>query len=540
MNNKPLINEILKIRYYTNYGRGKVISEQEFPMGGVNYDSKEAEKKEKEKEENKKNAYPNYCKYYDKAIYPKINGISKEESLIDGYCNYPSPSRTQIGGTVSLYVPKDMGLSFWKTDDDYIKFAKEIQEQYPDIGEKNLLVQNLKNILPKGTIRQLHGSDYYVTQLSYDNSTNMWLFNGFIGGKTKKFFPQPKWVDKRTPYEKFIDENGLMLQLGAAAGTIIITLATGGIAGPLLVFSEILVEGGIGILVAKREWDKGENVTAAFSLLTALLPILKYSKNVSIIRGVSSDELSRLSEIMTESKLNTKSTKTEFEAFMNGLNDNDKKLLLKVLDYDEVSAKQLVDFLTKNVDEFTSEILISEMKQVLKENPDILKSLSFFEKLWARELTANVLVTIVGAVINVTLGKVLNNKDKEILKGYYNIVPDSLKKEAAYNILKNAENIEEILPYLEKISKIVIDLSPEKMKSVSEYINSKTKETFDKKGLKYEEMENDPTTATSNLKSNEEREKQLRSMGFVPKSEAKPDCGLLDSTVLNGVEWFLC
>ncbi|NDA64392.1 MAG: hypothetical protein EBX50_20540, partial [Chitinophagia bacterium] len=105
-------------------------------------------------------------------------------------------------------------------------------------------------------------------------------------------------------------------------------------------YKSMLIKTGFsgGILVAKREWDKGENVTAAFSLLTALLPILKYSKNVSIIRGVSSDELSRLSEIMTESKLNTKSTKTEFEAFMNGLNDNDKKLLLKVLDYDEVSA----------------------------------------------------------------------------------------------------------------------------------------------------------------------------------------------------------
>ena len=75
----------------------------------------------------------------------------------------------------------------------------------------------------------------------------------------------------------------------------------------------------------------------------------------------------------------------------------------------------------------------------------MLQSIPFFERLWVRELGSNSIFITILTLINVVYGDVLNDKDVERLKGVYSVVPESLKKEMAFNLLANGDKIKEII-----------------------------------------------------------------------------------------------
>ena len=99
------------------------------------------------------------------------------------------------------------------------------------------------------------------------------------------------------------------------------------------------------------------------------------------------------------------------------------------------------DELLKSLDEELIEVSKKGFKKMVEENPNLLQSIPFFERLWVRELGTNSVFILILTLINVKYGDILNSKDMERLKGVYAKIPDSLKKEMSYNILANGDKI---------------------------------------------------------------------------------------------------
>ena len=84
-----------------------------------------------------------------------------------------------------------------------------------------------------------------------------------------------------------------------------------------LLWIEIFIEAGIGGAVAWREYEKGNNVAGTFSIVTAMLPMLKVSK---WFRGIDANEFKILSETLANSGLSKTSTVKDYVEFYKDLN----------------------------------------------------------------------------------------------------------------------------------------------------------------------------------------------------------------------------
>jgi hypothetical protein len=168
-----------------------------------------------------------------------------------------------------------------------------------------------------------------------------------------------------------------------------------------------------------------------------------------------------------------------------------------------------------------SEIPEIVMKSV-KENPKLLKDLKFLDKLWARELSTNLIVGIIGISTEILFGRMLNDAEKQKIQWIVNEIPDEYKKEFAYNVSTNGE------VGIEAIKKLDVSSLPKKgtPKAMSKWYNENVKEAINSAGGQYVELPDDPTKAQGNVIANLEIEKKHREDGWVPESE------------LNNQEWF--
>ena len=176
---------------------------------------------------------------------------------------------------------------------------------------------------------------------------------------------------------------------------------------------------------------------------------------------------------------------------------------------------------------------------MVKTNPELLKSISFFNKLWARELSTNAFFILLGILVNAAWGDVLNSEDLEKLKGVYINIPEELQKEMAFNLLSNDAEVLKKLPQTETFNSIkTFAKLEEKGKSWGKYYNTVMKDSIQKANGVYSELPDDKHIAVDNKKGSLEDEKKLREEGFIPESELKDGQNFYDLTILNDVYWY--
>ena len=494
---------------------------------------------EKRKEELKK--YPNWCKYPDKALgIPKNpEGAEGEDAiLIDKktgkrFCYYPSPSNQKMGDISSIPIPEDSEI-IWQ-DVPYISdFADYLSNKYPK-EDKELIITNLSKILPIGTVKGFWvGETYYTLYITRESGSQFWKFSYYRDSKTKKEYETPKWVDKRSDYQRFVDDYGFAIQIAAALGTAIAGMLTGGAAWVL--YAEIALEAGLGAAVGFRELEKGENVSAALSFITGALPMLKLSK---MFRGIPEGVFTELSKKLSKAGLTKSSNVDDYVKFYNSLSESEQMVMSKLLSQDEVTRNLLLKELKTTVSEGLPKIIIKELENMVKSKPELLKSISFFNKLWARELSTNAFFIFLGILVNAAWGDVLNSEDLEKLKGVYINIPEELQKEIAFNLLSNDAEVLKKLPQTKSFNSIkTFTKLDKKSKAWGEYVNTVMKDSIQKANGVYTELPDDKHIAVDNKKGSIEDEQKLRKEGFIPISELKNEDTVYNYTQLNGVDWF--
>ena len=486
------------------------------------------------------NKYPNWCKYPDKALpYPKNpEGAEGDDAILKTtggtrFCLYQSPSRTQEGKIESIPIPEDSEIVFWSIP-EISRFVDLLTKKYPKT-DKELTISNLSSILPVDTVQGFYvGDDYYSSYITRKSDTNIWKFGYYRNSKTKNPYTPPEWVDERSDYQRFVDDYGFAIQIAAALGTAIAGMLTGGAAWVL--YAEIVLEAGLGAAVGFRELEKGENVSASLSFITGMLPMLKLSK---LFRGIPNVVFTELSEKLAKAGLTKTSNVDDYVKFYNSLSESEQMVMSKLLSQDEVTRNVLLKELNVTLSDDLPKIIIKQLENMVKSNPELLKSISFFNKLWVRELSTNAFFILLGILVNSVWGDVLNSEDLEKLKGVYINIPKELQKEMAFNLLSNDAEVLKKLPQT-KSFKTIEEFSKLKKKGESwgEYVNTKMRDSIQEANGVYTELPEDKHIAVDNKKGNPEDEKKLRELGFIPITELNNQQEVYNYTKLNGIDWF--
>jgi hypothetical protein len=387
--------------------------------------------------EDKSNEYPNYCLYPEFARKPTSTtvqgGASGEDLYIDGYCLYAQPKEASTDyGISGIWLPNtgDTKIAFWNQDKRekmYKKYKSYLdtvttgkQLSYEDIKEQvdklyidgSVYAFSIDNVLYKPAIT--YASDYFRI-----------AFAGFyVGGlpqsrNTK--YKSPKWVDKRGGFEKLIDKYEDKISYAALAIGVALSAA---FTGPFAIFIEIALELGVGIPLAIRAFQKGENTTGMFNLLGSLLPFLRLSKSFKGINEQVFDSLvSKLQR--KESNLINAPSLTRARNFYHGLTNEEKKLLTKLLDEDEYGLWQLINKLQdpKKI----KEIVIEDLRTVLKNNPSLLGKQTFWKTILGKELKVTGIFILTDVIYSSFFDWVLDAEDKEKLDGLELVIPENFK-----------------------------------------------------------------------------------------------------------------
>ena len=152
------------------------------------------------------------------------------------------------------------------------------------------------------------------------------------------------------------------------------------------------------------------------------------------------------------------------------------------------------------------------VESTISNNKDVFKNLKFWDKLWARELTFNIVVGVLDIVVDATLGRFLNNKEKQAIEWAYAKIPDSHKKEFIYNLANNPEAIAGITEHIEKSRNKTIS-------SAETYFSTIAKHEIEKNGRNYVELPEDPSKAGESIPDNELEKKKLIKNGWVPENK---------------------
>jgi hypothetical protein len=516
-----------KIKLFMNYSLKKTLSEnileQENFMTNSDLMLQDREKELSAEKEKNKTAWKKRCRYPDKAMLPPKNkaGVEGKDALIDGFCYYPAPSKNGVSG---IYIPEDSEINWWTIEK--ISYAVDGHLKKNPKENRKDSIRNFSQIFPLGTVLSFKVKENrYVSWITFNKATGLWEFKYFYNKLTNMPYQQPEWVDKREPYQKFIDEYGTAIQITAALATAAAGFLTGGAAWVLWV--EIVLEGSLGVAVGIRDVQKGENVGAALSFITGVLPMLKLSKTFT---GIPKKEFAELSEELANAGLTKSSDVSKYVEFYKGLSPTKKEIMSKLLKQDDYFKGQLL----KSLGDELPDIAKASFKKMIKENPELLKSIPFFERLWVRELGTNALFTIILTIIDSVYGDVLNAKDKEKLDGVYSKLPESLKKEMAFNLLANGDKSKEILE--SESFKAMIDVE-DIGESAAKWYNTRLKDSVTQVGRPYVELPDDSTTALKDIKTTQVDEKSYREQGWIPRSELKKGQRPDDYMFINGVDW---
>ena len=505
--NKPFIFEQGAADRYTNY----VNSEEGLKQHDIDQANKTA------------NTYPNYCWNNGQgAIVPGENkhGLSGAEAIPLGengeiFCAY------RAAGNTLLFLPAGANtreIIFTKGEERtylyYFQKAKNEGKLNPQ-DEENYL-RHLERTYPMDTevvnSFDVSGEKFKLHIRSIRDSKNPAFFDGdnsgvkgdswedyardyYVAGYfTDKGVPyeNPDWKDPRNEYQKFVDEWSIWIQIGAAIATAVAGMLTGGAAW--VVTAEIIIELGLGIWASQREFERGDNIAGTASLVFGLLPMLKLTK---WFPGVSDDIFKSLSKKIAESGLESTDDVAKYiNFFENMLDDDERKLLSKFLSQDDRNRGKMLKEIGEALSRESANKIDDGLKAMIKSNPKILKDIRFFEKLWVREIGANIGVVIVTMSLELCCSKFLNDEAKMKLSKLYAFIPDSTKKLFTYNLVSNPEQAEEIIDNMSQKTFEGNFEVEQGVSSIKEWVISNVKDSVEEAGGTFTIVE-DPEADTS-------------------------------------------
>lgn len=388
--------------------------------------------------------YPNYCSYPDKAILPPKNkyglkgveAIPYDEKAKISYCYYPCPTPMEYTSEVQgIFIASDSEIRFFDMKilssnvDFFVKKYGGSEEEY---------IKNFSTILPIGTVYSFGYEDgeKYTSRVRYKDDIRAWVFLGYFNERNE-FYKQPDFIDPRNKYEKFLDNWGFELQFLTAIITIILT--KGRVGNSKILWAEILSELGIGTALAVREFQKKQNMAGLFTLLTGFLPMLKLTK---WFRGVNSSQMSKLKSKILSSGLELDSKPEDFLRVYRSLDSEPElqKTFAKIFYHDPIT-KELFEKELKEVLSNSHLAMIDEFTKTIKETPDILKDVSFLNKLWGRELSANVIILILGVIFSSLYDRELTNEEKSKLQMLYSEIPEKHRMEYTKKITRDMDKL---------------------------------------------------------------------------------------------------
>lgn len=494
-----------------------------------------------EKKKNDPAKYPNYCSHPKMAILPPKNklGLEGEEALAFDeekgirYCYY-------AGANGGIDLPEFAKIEFINintisnTVDDLIKSGKETEEN------RDVLLINLRKILPISTVSSFDlGYGKFVGNIQKKGS-NSWYFNTYVNENTKETYVNPPVKDRREEYQKFLDEWGLKIQIGLALATAIAGWFTGGSSWVLT--AEILAELGMGTLMGIREYQKGNNVAAAVSFITGVLPMLKLTY---WFRGVSEETFKSLSSKLITSGLDESSNIDDYIKFYNGLEEQEKYLFSQILKQDEISRTKMLDEVGKVLSKESTSVLDDVVLKQIKETPNLLTDIKFFDRLWVREIGSNLAVVLVGLASELLFGKYLNDEQKQRIKEIYWEIPENHRKEYIFNLMQNADKIDSInnSEIIKKAEKVI----PTKKhgEALSTYWNTAIKDSVESAGGTHTELPDDSAKSADEIYNNEqltgEELEKAKSEGWIDYEELSPDDEFYDDKGrhINNKFWVL-
>lgn len=467
--------------------------------------------------------YPNYCRYPNKAIFPPDpygdGGFIEDEKSGLKYCFYPTASKN--GKSQGKFIPSEAEIVFTDDLEFYDKMVKKLVDKYGI--DESYAETVITEIFPQGVVRSFTINNQTYNAHIKRIGEGPWEFAGYFRKGDGELYVSPKKVDPRNEYQKFIDEWGLALQLGAVLATAIAGAFSGG-AGWVLT-AEILLELGVGTMVGLRELEKGQNVMGILSFVTGLLPILKLSNR---FKGISEAAFTTLSSKLKNSGLTKSSSFRDYLRFYRTLDPEEQKLLSQLLTQDEIARTQLWNEIKLALDSEIPKIVMDTVRK----NPKVLRDLKFWDKLWARELTTNAVVGVIGLAVELLFGEQLNDQEKAKLYEIYNKIPDEHKKEFAYNVATNGKTA------MSALQKIDITKVPKKgtAQAMSKWYNDEVKKRIEDEGGTYTELPDDPNVSVD-VVATERKKQQMRAEGWVPELELN-DREFFDYVKISGEKWY--
>jgi hypothetical protein len=387
--------------------------------------------------------YPNQCSNPKMVVeHPSIEGKSSKESLIENFCYYPFSGVNQNKGKIiGKWVPKESELNFWSNEGINSLVKVIIDNKNVSSFMSGFTDQDIKNIVSENlsvdTVSSFSFSGRKVAgwfTKTYDTFIPKEVkIKGYYYTDTKEPYVGPSWVDNRTLWDKLVDDYGLYVQLGTAAMFVVASIATGGLGGLALLAVELAVEGTLGAIIAQREWEK-DNPLWWSEIIFGLTPGLKGTK---LLRGITKAQVDDITKKMTDAGLNNSSTSEDVVRFYQSLSTDTEKMVFTILlkdTTDELSEATLKKLIGKQLTE--------ETYAYVKKNPELLKDLSFLNKVWAKELGVNGLIMSFNLGYNTFFGKRLTDIQKKELEGIMLKMPEDVAKEVTTQILGSPENLE--------------------------------------------------------------------------------------------------
>lgn len=443
INNQILLNEQGAADRYSNY-----LNSEE----GIRQHDIEMEKKIA-------STYPNYCwNNGEGAIVPGENefGLSGVDAIPTGESGETKFCAYRGAGNTLLYLPIDVqDIYFMKGDigeyDSIIKHAMNsnnsdpVKPEYVKIFSEYITSTHFKDSVFEFTLS--NGLNFTPMRQRIlagggGNNKNMhYKFLGYFNKESNSYYENPIWKDDRTEYQKFVDDWGTWIQIGAAIATAIAGLATGGASWVLT--AEILIELGLGVWVAQREFEKGDNIAAVASVVFGLLPMLKLTK---WFPGVSDEVFKSLSKKLSESGLESSNDVAEYITwYSTKLNEDEKMLMSKLLKQDEVNRNKMLKEIGEALGKESQKTIDDGLITMIKTNPKILKDISFFKRLWVRELGTAGALMLLTTILESCCGESWNNTTKMKFSKVYSFIPSKTKELLAWEIINNPENSSEII-----------------------------------------------------------------------------------------------
>jgi len=553
---KEGLNEFQRVKLMINYQTSKTFGEnlslinEQVGTGGMLYPS--TDRLEREKEEYTKETYPLYCKYPDKALVP-INkeGVTGDESLVKStggtkFCLYRSQNKA---GNEGIWIPSESEITF--TSLRHIQYnADIIFEKYPDYMTKEELINNFIILfLPNGreVVNSFSvGSVLYSSRIFFDGGSKRWFFSGYKD-KNRKEYPMPKWEDPRNEWDRFIDDFGTVIYFAIIIASMLIPGTQGGIIASVIVD---LVASGV---IAQRDLEKGNNISAVFSMLFALLPLVNLSTKWM---GISDDMVRQLSLAFEKSNLNSKSNPKEWINFYLKLKPEQQLGLSKILKYDkptiEKMGKEIAEKLGTKRGQQIAEILPSGTQKLIDADPNVLKSIPFLQRLGVKNLGLVGVMMLINYVLKKTKGEDWNDESKKIFTEVHSVISSELEELLFMNAIANAVSVNEI--YDPKVKEAVevaksylrssLDDAAKRIASDTLVLSVVRERTEQEKGtwISEEEIQIEDTTEDVRELSPEQVE-EYRKQNYIPvdeidkygvKDEEYDDNDIL---IINGESW---